>query len=422
MTQEARRPATLHCAPRALPIGTVTKAKSYLCSEDLRAPDLDRYLRQGLGRRAVHDRPAVRRVEDRAVAGAGEVAVVVAHGALTVRADRRVRREVAALKVYQDRLLRGLFVGKLDCRALRHIGLLGDGRPSLDLGDPAVRCAGLSRLRCPLNGPLSGCGASLFGFLAPTAAGRGQRSAGSYPQGRPEPDEPPAREPFLGQDILLRDLRGSFSRRRVYTRDHRLGSSGLCRVRRIGRFRTLGEEADRSRLAERRDREAPKPRFPPTVRRQPQRWRVRLAGTTVVSELYAEYRGAQRRALRAGPALRRAGVGTGADPRPPHQPGGPREHRPEPNDTPLTGRGPARHGHWIARDPHHKLARSPDLAPDPLEPRGEGALLGRTPRERPTAPRSPPHQPPHPRRPPEPGVKNHNDRFRFTRTPVRARL
>src|SRR5215218_3195048 len=143
MSQEASRPATLHCAPRALPTGPVTKAKSYLCSEDPPAPDLDRYLRQGLGRRAVHDRPAVRRVEDRAVAGAGEVAVVVAHGALTVRADRRVRREVSTFKVYQDRLPPALSLGNLDRRALRHIRLLGDGRPSLDPGAPAVRCAGL---------------------------------------------------------------------------------------------------------------------------------------------------------------------------------------------------------------------------------------------------------------------------------------
>ena len=52
---------------------------------DLSVLDLDRYLRQGLLRRAVHDRSPVRRVEDRAVAGAGQSAVTVAYRALLVR-------------------------------------------------------------------------------------------------------------------------------------------------------------------------------------------------------------------------------------------------------------------------------------------------------------------------------------------------
>src|SRR3712207_8147999 len=87
--------------------------------------------------------------------------------ALAVRADRRVRREVAAFEVNQYRLLPDLFVGELDRRALRHVGLLSDGRPALDLGNPVVRAPGLVRFRCPFDGALAGGGAFLFGLFAP---------------------------------------------------------------------------------------------------------------------------------------------------------------------------------------------------------------------------------------------------------------
>src|SRR5919112_3827828 len=152
----------------------VDRLTGFLSPNDLPVPDLDRYLQQGLGRGAVHDRPATRRIEDRAVAGAGEVAVAVAHDALAVRADRRVRREVAAFEVNQYRLLPGLFVGELDRRAPRHVGLLSYGPPALDLGNPVVRAPGLVRFRRPFDGALSGGGAILFGLFAP-AAGRSQR-------------------------------------------------------------------------------------------------------------------------------------------------------------------------------------------------------------------------------------------------------
>ncbi len=194
--------------------------KSHLSPEYLPVAYLYRYLRQGLVGGAVHHRAAVCRVEDRAVAGAGEVAVAVAHRALTMRADRRVRYEVAAVQVYQHRRLPTFFVGELEGRPLRHVRLLGDGRPALDLRHGLA--AGLGRAPHVADALLLAGFATSSRLLASTTRRDHRCSGRANAQRRSEPDEPSTRDAcFFLQSVLLFSFVSEDSaphmRTRVYT-------------------------------------------------------------------------------------------------------------------------------------------------------------------------------------------------------------
>src|ERR671932_116205 len=76
-----------------------------LRSQDLVTPNLDRYLRQGPGRRPGLYRCVSGGVEDRAVAWAGELVIPIVHRAAPVCADRRVRCKVTVFEVHKHRRL-----------------------------------------------------------------------------------------------------------------------------------------------------------------------------------------------------------------------------------------------------------------------------------------------------------------------------
>src|SRR4028119_1666899 len=109
-----------------------------------------------------------------------------AAGAPEGRAARRARRGVAAVEVAQYRLLPGLLVGELEGRSRLHFGLPGDGFATFYLGDPATRA--LRRFPGSFDG--TGGLASFACLIVATAASRNQRSAGgAHPPGRPERPE-----------------------------------------------------------------------------------------------------------------------------------------------------------------------------------------------------------------------------------------
>ena len=96
------------------------------CADDLAALDFHGDLGQRARGRACNHLRAFGRVEDRAVAGAGELAVLVGNLAALVRADRRVRHEVAVMQVDQDRRVSRVLEG--DGATRRDVGLGGDSR------------------------------------------------------------------------------------------------------------------------------------------------------------------------------------------------------------------------------------------------------------------------------------------------------
>jgi hypothetical protein len=94
------------------------------------------------------------------VARAGKLATAaVVHGAGPVCADRRIRPEVTAFEMNQDRLLTSFFVGELYSVSRRNVCLSDDDCPTLDLSDPTT----LARCRCSLD---SARGSSFSFFFA----------------------------------------------------------------------------------------------------------------------------------------------------------------------------------------------------------------------------------------------------------------
>src|SRR5918997_385179 len=99
-----------------------------LGAEDLAVLHPDRYLRQrGLGRTR-DDLGAVGGIEDRAVARAGELGVLVGDGAAGVGADRRVGDELPAVEVDEHGVPAAVL--ELHGAARGHVGLRRDGLPA----------------------------------------------------------------------------------------------------------------------------------------------------------------------------------------------------------------------------------------------------------------------------------------------------
>jgi hypothetical protein len=96
--------------------------------DDLAALDFHGDLGERRRGRARYYRAAVGRVEDRAVARAGELAALVGYRASLVRADRRVRHEVTAVQVDQNG---GICFGtERDGATGRNLGRARDSRPA----------------------------------------------------------------------------------------------------------------------------------------------------------------------------------------------------------------------------------------------------------------------------------------------------
>jgi hypothetical protein len=87
--------------------------------------DLYRYLRQGSPGGTVKNRsPFFGRIEDRAVAGAGKLSVLVGHRAALVRAHGRVGHELAVLQVDEHRRVSSIL--EIHSRARRDFGRPSD--------------------------------------------------------------------------------------------------------------------------------------------------------------------------------------------------------------------------------------------------------------------------------------------------------
>ena len=146
---------------------------------DFPAPDLDRYLRQRSLSGTVHYPRVVRRVEDRAMAGAGELSVSVSDSAPLMGADCRIGHEGTAPQADQHRRISPR-VFELHGRPWPHLGRPGDGLPirSLLLGSVADLLARGSRGSPVTSVPTVPTTAS--SVVGPTAAGL---AAGATPAG-----------------------------------------------------------------------------------------------------------------------------------------------------------------------------------------------------------------------------------------------
>lgn len=101
------------------------KCRAFSSLVDLSALDLDIYLRQRSWSGASHYPGSVGRVVDRAVAGTGELTVLVDDGTSHMRADPGVSHEAAAVQVNQHRRLPGF--AEIDRRSGSDLGDRSDG-------------------------------------------------------------------------------------------------------------------------------------------------------------------------------------------------------------------------------------------------------------------------------------------------------